>query len=124
MTSIRVEPIQWATLPDIEEVPPFSDQDAQVLAELRAVIEAHGYAERFGVCLLHKHFDLADDECLMEYTDTDTRVSTLSVEKRIDSPTRMPTMWRFGTDVRAATLCRVFCENAGGHVRVHRPVGV
>jgi hypothetical protein len=123
LTSILVEPIQWATLPDIDEVPPFSDKDAQVLAELRAVLEAHGYADRFGVCLLHRHFELADDECLMESTDTEARVSTLTVAKRTDAPDRMPTMWRFGPEVRADTVCKVFCEMAG-HVRVHRPVAV
>src|SRR5689334_16185523 len=123
-TTIQMEPVQWASLPDIDEVPPISDEDGDVLAELRAVLERHNATERFGVCLLHRHFELADDECLMETTDVAARTSTLNVEKRVDSPTRIPTMWRFGLDIKADTVCRMFCDYAGGHARVHRKVGV
>jgi hypothetical protein len=131
-TTIQLESIQWSSLPDIDRVEPVSDRDAEILADLKAVLERHGATERFGVCLLHRHFDLADDECLMESTDVGQRVSVLNVEKRTDSPARIPTMWRFGPTITAETKCQIYClvhegPNGGNHIYRHanpKPRGV
>ena len=130
-TTIRLESIQWGSLRDIDDVEPVSDHDALILADLKAVLVRHGATERFGVCLLHRHFDLADDECLMESTDVEQRVSVLNVEKRTDTPAKIPTMWRFGPTITADTKCQLYClvhegPNGGNHIYRHattRPGG-
>lgn len=125
MATIRLETVQWASLPDIDDVDPISDKDREVLEDLRAVMIRHGYTERFGVCLLHKHFDLAEGEVLMETTDPGARVSTLAVERQgARSTPSIETMWKFSADgeVIAGTKCVQQCDYAGGHRRVHSKV--
>lgn len=125
MSALKLEAVQYATLPDIDDVEPINDKDHEVLQELRATLAKHGYTDRFGICLLHKHFELADDEVLMETTDNDSRVSTLFVQRRgEESKTTIETMWRFsnGGDPIAGQKCVQQCDYAGGHKRVHRKV--
>lgn len=65
------------TLPDITEVRPVDASDLPCLEELREVLERHGALERFGLNLLHDHFELDDDELLVEVSDPDTRTLTI-----------------------------------------------
>ncbi len=121
MDRILLEPVQWHRLPHIEDVEPLSEDDYAVLRELGEVLERHGRAGRFGVCLLHRHFDLGADEELMEETDADARVSTLRVlpaqPRRADS---IETMWRFNGKTTAITKCVVRCMKTGNsHPRKH-----
>ena len=121
---VHIETVQWSSLPDIDDVEPISEKDHAVLDELRAVLVKHGFTSRFGVALLHKHFELADDEVLMETTDVDARMSTLSVEKRSARPERtIETLWRFATKELpdAVTVCVNRCHYDSGHkMRHHR----
>lgn len=121
MERIILEPVQWHRLPHIEDVEPLNDSDYSALRELGEVLERHGKTGRFGVCLLHKHFDLAADEELMEETDADTRVSILRVQaaqpEREDS---IETMWRFNGITTAIRKCEVRCLKTGtSHPRRH-----
>ena len=68
MKNVVLETIQWATLPHIHDVRPIGEKDHEVLNDLREVLQRHGYTHRSGICLLHKHFDVDSDECLVEYT--------------------------------------------------------
>lgn len=78
---------QWAHFPAIEDVKPVSAAEMTVLLEVREVLARNGLLDRFGVTLLHRHFDLAEDEHLVEYTDTAARTQVLRVEKA-DTPLR------------------------------------
>src|SRR5881396_753883 len=99
MEKLSLETVQYSSLTDIDEVEPLSDQDHLVLTDLRDVLRKHGVTNRFGVCLLHKHFDLNDDEVLMESTDHGARVSTLAVARRNSIHGRsIETMWKFSTN--------------------------
>ena len=73
MGEIVVEAMQWARLKDIDEVRPIDASDAECLEELRRVLEKHNRLRRFGVSLLHRHFDVADDELMLETTDVEKR---------------------------------------------------
>ena len=73
-----------------------------MLDELRSVLVKHGYTYRFGISLLHRHFDLAHDEVLMETTDTEARISTLAVERHEEqSANSIDTMWRCSIPTRS-----------------------
>lgn len=77
-----VESMQWSALNHIADVEPIGDADAACLEEVRQVLLRHGRAERFGVSLLHSHFDLSDDEVLLETTDLDRREHLVRPVKR------------------------------------------
>ena len=67
--AVLVRPIQWQSLSDIDDVRPIDDSDAPVLDEIRAVLEKHGCLDRFGIALLHRHFDVRADELMLETTN-------------------------------------------------------
>jgi hypothetical protein len=96
MAKANLRPMNWNDLPDIEDLEPASEEES-CLAEVQEVLERHGKAGRFGIVLLHKHFELADDEVMMETWDPSTRTLTsrpVSVEDLAGKAIR-PTTWRF-----------------------------
>ena len=66
---IIVQPLAWNTLQDIDDVRKIDDSDAPCLEEIRLVLEKYNCLNRFGVSLLHSHFQVAEDEMLLETTD-------------------------------------------------------
>lgn len=82
--------------------------DLECFSALRAVLERFGKLDRFGVALLHRHFDLAQGEVLLEKTDVASR--TMSLEPAIvDSSDigTIDTQWYLG---RAVPLSVVKCR--------------
>lgn len=73
MNQVVVECMQWNTLSHIADIKPIDDSDSACLEEIRRVLQKHSCLERFGVSLLHSHFQLSDDEILLETTDLDKR---------------------------------------------------
>jgi hypothetical protein len=73
VSQIILNPLQWTDLRDIDEVRPIDDDDAECLEEIRVVLQRHNSLDRFGIALLHSHFQIADDELLMETTDVAER---------------------------------------------------
>ena len=73
-------------LQNIDRIDPFSKADEDCLTEVNAVLLKHGAASRFGVSLLHSHFEMSADEVLLEETDVENRSQTLSVIKRSEIP--------------------------------------
>ncbi len=123
MNALKLETVQWSSLKDIDDVEPIGEKDHAVLTELKQVLLKHGYTNRFGVCLLHRHFDISQDEILMENTDVNARVSVLSVEKDDSSENTIETMWRFSNDPEAITKCVLRCSYSSGHKAVHSKEG-
>ena len=89
------------TLQNIDEVHPFGKEanDEACFNELREVLKKHNKLERFGMCLLHKHFDVTSDEILVESCDTQNRTLTIQPEKaninNEGNENLMETNWRF-----------------------------
>ena len=119
--TIAMSPIQWATLPDIEDVPPITETDYAVLREIRDVLARHGALKRFGINLLHRHFDLEPDEILVEYTDVENRTLVSRVETNAvfqNETHAIETNWAFDRD-GASVVCRGGCVYNRGHRRQH-----
>ena len=74
---IEATPEAFNNLPHITQVQPVSVEDAALLVEIRRVLEKYNALNRFGLQLLHKHFDLRKGEILQEETDEESRVSTI-----------------------------------------------
>ena len=65
-----MQALQWSTLPRIEHVSGDLDEDdVTCLTAVAAVLKKYGKEWRFGVNFLHSHFDLRDDEVLVETSD-------------------------------------------------------
>lgn len=124
MDRIALETVQWHHLSDINEIQPLMDADYDVLREIGDVLRKHRKADRFGICLLHKHFDLRPGEVLVEDTDSVGRVSTTKPELETGpAPSTIETMWRFRSDRVSITECVVRCKYDKGHPRKHGKEG-
>lgn len=127
MGAITLETVQWASLRDIDDVAPLNDTDGAVLEEIRQVLLRHGKSERFGVCLLHKHFDLSDEEVAVEYTDNENRISQIIVKNKNDvEENSVQTIWRFQSEgPTMGTICIARCGKSGmTHSTVHQKQSV
>jgi hypothetical protein len=84
-------------LPAIDSLEPLTPADEAGLAAVRAVLEQHGLLDRFGMTRLHKHFDLAAGEALIEMTDPAARIQTIRVMTgtELEGAEVVETAWRF-----------------------------
>src|SRR5215470_7449232 len=60
-------------LAGIDRVERRLDSEASLFGEIRELLKRYDVEKKYGLALLHKHFDLADDEVLVEYTDIENR---------------------------------------------------
>jgi hypothetical protein len=71
----------WSQLPDIETITDcLSAQDRAFLENVGAVLREERQTSRFAVTLLHSHFEVRSDECLVEAFDSDRRYLITTVE--------------------------------------------
>ena len=91
---------------DINLVSALDESDLPCLSEIREVLLRHNRLDRFGMCLLHSHFPIADDEILLEETDVAARTLTLRPVKRtnIVASEVIETNWTLGSGA-AVQLC-------------------
>ena len=89
--------LEYAELPTLDGVGPLTTEDERCLDEIRTVLDRHGRLDRFGVTLLHRHFELAEDELLVEECDFEKRCLTTTprVAAEIPPERRLETVWRF-----------------------------
>lgn len=99
--------------PMLDDVADLDQSDRDCFAEIAAVLQRHGKLDRFDLALRHAHFDVADDELLIETNDPISR--TLSIEPyRSDSfppDTRIrETVWSLHADgATASQRCKQGC---------------
>jgi hypothetical protein len=98
--SLSREAAALASLRHISEVEPLSDQDRPLFNDLIAVLKKYDALDRFGITLLHKHFEMAEDEVLLETTDLRTRIQTIEPVKKseLDGVEAIETSWRLDTE--------------------------
>jgi hypothetical protein len=91
-------------LPNINDVHALNIDDQACLAELRGVLQRYGLTHRFGIALLHKHFEVEVDEVLVEHCDVSARTLTASPMKRASlvPGNSVTTLWKFVSDPGAA----------------------
>ena len=119
---MTVQRMQWKPIADINEVPKFTEADRECFTEIRDVLKKHNCLDRFGVMLVHRHFDINDDEEMMEYTDFDNRVLTIKPVKKadIDYNEVTTTNWKF-TEGNEVVVCGCVCARTpSSHLGYHR----
>lgn len=116
---------EHAGLIDIDDTEPFNpDKDQPLFDDIKAVLAKHGALHRFGVTLLHKHFDVFEGERLIESCNTESRTLTI---QPLDKPlgpdeTYVGTNWRFDTGTPLVNqLCFADCLKSGTrHKEIHK----
>ena len=98
-------------LKHIDDILPLNEDDNACIEELKSVLKKHRALDRFGVTLLHKHFEMKDDEILLEECDEENRTLILKpVNKNsIKSNKSIETNWRldtFSSMARCISLCQ------------------
>lgn len=124
MTTLQVQAMQWANIPymgdpDLEVL---TDKDADCFRDIRDVLLKHSALHRFGMFLIHQHFEVAEDEALTELTDHEERTLTIVPRKKteIDPRETVPTNWIFTATDEVATTCCTCARNSSGHLGYHR----
>lgn len=118
--SLVMRPMDWAPLQDIDDVEPVNDTDTACLQAIYQVLKQHGKQARFGVTLIHKHFDMGDDEVLLEHTDVAGRRLMLAPAKlgSEEVASSVQTSWMFAEadgEVIRACYRRCFRNVWGEH---------
>ncbi|EAY24125.1 hypothetical protein [Microscilla marina] len=115
----------YHALKDINEVDPLTDEDHETLQMVREVLRKRNAIDKFGVSLLHDHFEVNEDEILLETHDPISRTLTVKPyrneslkEADIDDDGFMQTNWRFDQDDPKNLLCMVYCTI--NHAPEHR----
>lgn len=120
----RATPLTHALndLPDVDSVPPLSEADLACLREVHEVLKRHGLLERFGVTVLHKHFDLDVGEVLLETTDVRGRVQTIRPVMTDDLPRSaelLETSWSLQAGEVLMACKRACVKQQGNHTYEH-----
>jgi hypothetical protein len=122
MTRLTILPMQWTRVQDLRDVPPLDAADMACIADLREVLERHGRLRRFALQLVHKHFDMAPDEVLVEYSDPLLREQRLRVEPRDGRAARaaIPTAWMLDRPDAPLATCVCAYRAEVGHLGRHQ----
>ncbi|NJO03075.1 MAG: hypothetical protein HC880_16595 [Bacteroidia bacterium] len=118
--------VLYADLPDINAVSPLGPQDQPFLDELRQLMIKYQMTNRFGLSLMHNHFEIGEDEILVESCDVENRVLTIR-PRRTDALRDLPYMetnWRLdseGASLRGSQRCIMLCDPVYGHNAGHVP---
>ena len=124
MTTVQVQAMQWGEIPYMgsSELEVFTSSDAECFKDIRDVLVKHGALKRFGMFLIHKHFEVAEDEELTECTDHDARKLTILPRKKsgIVPSITTPTNWIFTETEEVAIACCTCLRNENGHLGTHQ----
>ena len=120
----------YAALKDIDLIEPFDDNDRETLALIREVLRKRNAIDRFGITLLHDHFEVNDDEILIETCDHETRTLTIKPyrneelkEADENDEGYVQTNWRFDRNDPKSLYCLIACSTeGGGHGPKHLPL--
>jgi hypothetical protein len=83
-------------LPDINEIVQYSESDKPLFDELYDVLRRFDALDRFGISLLHSHFELKENEVLLEETDRLSRTQLIKpiTEEELSTISYIETSWR------------------------------
>lgn len=103
-------------LPHITEVKPLSEKDSAVMTDLYETLKKHNALQRFGITLLHEHFQVDDEEVLVEFTDIASRTQVIKPVLKDDPELldAIETSWRLDTGV-PVMACKCKKYGAGDH---------
>ncbi|MBS1596084.1 MAG: hypothetical protein JST90_17360 [Bacteroidetes bacterium] len=119
MTTLTIQPTKWSDMPHISAVKEFSEDDNECLMEIRDVLMKHGNLNRFGIYLLHNHFEVGEDEFLLEMTDESQRtqvIQPVKKERYKDEAVTITSLRLVEGDVLIEMGCRCGKDGSGNHI--------
>ena len=105
--------------PSIDYVQPLSSADGPLFEEIRAVLHRYDATHRFGICLLHGHPQVGqeDDDILVECSDVNNQQLITRPYKRSNAgPAMVETAWRFDENGHKVAVAGCQTTLSGGHV--------
>lgn len=107
---IHNEPIsvvQWNKLDHIDDLESVTDSDIECMKEIEKTLNKYNCSSKFGVALLHKHFNLEDDEIFVETYDPASRTLTARPAKRssLVENEYTETIWKLDNGIKAIKSC-------------------
>ncbi len=122
MRAMTISADRVEQLADIGAVQGLSADDGMLMQELYEVLRKHGALQRFGITLLHQHFELAPDEVLLESTDRASRIQTIEPIRlsEVNALDAIETSWRLDTG-RPVMAC--VCVKYGPNEHQHQSRG-
>lgn len=120
MTKLAIAPMQWAPIKDLHDCDPLSEADLECMKDVRAALAKHGKLDRFALHLIHKHFDIAEDEILVEYSEAANREQFFRVEKASSEAAKhaVPTTWTLES-MEPMARCVCAYRQGQGHLGRH-----
>lgn len=117
--SINLLPIVHNNLLDIDDIESVNASDLDCLNEISCILKKYNKQSKFGLALLHKHFDLESDEILIESTDIKNRTLTtkpVKLENLLEG-SYMETIWSFSENMELNQACKKYCptDSNGKH---------
>lgn len=113
-------PLAHNYLKDINSIEKLNLTDLNCINEVKDVLKKHDKEDKFGVLLLHKHFDLEEDEIMLESIDTENRILTTQPKKinELSESSFIQTVWSFSKDPSLNKSCESCCpfDKSGRHV--------
>jgi len=121
MSQVVLNALQWSSLDHIDDVRPIDDSDAACLEEIRLVLTKYGNLDRFGVALLHSHFQLAEDELMVETTNVERREHWVRPVKKssLEQANLEPRSTIVSFDESGSHRWCMCCRDNNGHVARH-----
>lgn len=95
----KTETAKAMSVANIKDIQPLRAEERECIEEIRTILENHNCLNRFGLCLLHEHFPLEDDEILKESCDEKNRTLTIKPVKKslIKDMKTIETSWNLTT---------------------------
>ena len=116
MNTTTLEPQKTNRLPDVSEARTRTEADKPLMDELVSVLRKHNALDRFGLTLLHQHFDIADDEVLLETTDIANREQLIRPVKKssLEGINYTETSWRLDSGTPMMGCICVYADDGRG----------
>jgi hypothetical protein len=120
MSNVVIKPMQWASVKDLHDCEPLSQADLACMKDVRAALARHGKLDRFALHLIHKHFEIAPDEVLVEYSDAHSREQFFRVEAADSATAKLaiPTTWTLDS-IEPMARCVCAYRATHGHLGRH-----
>lgn len=112
---IHVMPTIWSEIPYMSDIQTLNQSDIPCLAEIREVLKRHNALNRFGVTLVHKHFEIAADEILVERIDFQNRSLTIAPMKKAEAEECVETSWNLQEDDANIVCAQNHCFSTCKH---------
>ena len=114
---VAVQTTMWSQKHNVDNRTTISDNDAKCFYELRKVLKEHDALDRYGIALLHRPFEVANDEILFETTDIEERTQIIRPVKTVDlnGMSMLTTSWKLVEGDVIATLRCVCGRDGSGH---------